>query len=127
VRRVDARRGYTVEFSHSPEAHRLDYDEEEARLAKREKVSRFYTLELSPSPSARQALTVLVFDRAYCHRLLAEFTSWRNTGDEEELGVVRDWKIVNLSQVRPLERRHTEIRERAKAYVEELEAEHAGV
>lgn len=32
VRKVDARRGYTWEFSTSPEAHRAEYDEEELAL-----------------------------------------------------------------------------------------------
>jgi len=32
VRLVDGRLGYTLEFSADPAAHRLDYDEEEARI-----------------------------------------------------------------------------------------------
>lgn len=32
VANVDARHGYTYEFSHSPEAHLREYDEEERRL-----------------------------------------------------------------------------------------------
>jgi hypothetical protein len=84
VRNVDQRHGHTVEFSSSPEDHRLDYDEEEERLSANPE-------PVEPPEQERRAKRI----REKAEAISRELTTNLGTTDDEAEEAVRP--ILNFA------------------------------